>query len=158
VRPKEAALEIPNLHARETYGFERLPTQDQVLRCTKAFLIIAGSDGLTEEEFAYGLGIARSFGLPESQLEELAHFDYRRARLEEVLKDDIRPSARAFLYDAIRVASADGTYSDPERKRLARAAEALGIDPRTREAIEALVAVENAHQKLRASLLFLSQH
>jgi tellurite resistance protein len=151
-------LEIPNLYARDTYGFDRLPTQDQVLRCTKAFLIIAGSDGLTEEEFAYGLGIARSFGLPEAQISELVNFDYRHTRLDEVLKDDIRPSARAFLYDAIRVASADGAYSDTERTRLAAAADALGIDRRTRLSIEALVATEDAHRKLRASLLFLSRN
>ena len=151
-------MDIPNLYAEEHYNFGggnfdgSLDPKDAGA-ASRAGLIIAGSDGLSEEELVHALGIAKIMGAPEQELEALRNFDYRNANLDDFLTPGVRALAKVFLYDSIKVCSSDGPYSDAEREHIHKAAASLGVDDATVSAIESLVAAEHGLQELRFSLL-----
>ena len=60
--------------------------------------------------------------------------------------------ARAMLYDAITIASADG-FTEKERTLLERVAKLLGVDDSVYNAVLSLVEAETALNRLKGSLL-----
>lgn len=143
------------------YGatFDSIPTTpDDMRRFALALLKIVGADGLSEkEQWAYA-EIGRHVGAPEALIQQLLATDPSKLDLAELLAgftDGV--NARAMLFDAITVASADG-YSDEERKVAAEAAKTLGIDEPTLRAIEALVETEAAFRRTKGAILgFISK-
>jgi tellurite resistance protein len=130
------------------------PRPDQYVRFGKASLVIAGADGeLAPEELEYFLGMVSAYGAPESALEEFRKFDYRKGKLEDFLKPGDEVNGRMLVYDAIRVAHADGSYHPLEREATAKMAKLAGVDEVTLQSIESLVASELAIRQLRIALL-----
>ncbi len=143
-------------YLQEIFGApdERDPRPEQFLRFGKAAMIIAGADGeLGSQELDYFLGMVRAYGAPDSVIEEFRKFDYRKARIEDFLKPGDEINGRMLLYDAIRVASADGTYSRMEHEAAEKTARLAGVDTATLRSIEALVSSELALRQLRIALI-----
>ncbi len=135
---KHASHEIP-MKARLDFG--------------KAVLVIAAADGvLSKTERDYFLEMSRGFGAPEPVLEEYRKFDPKSAKLDELLDPEYRHLARHFVYDAIKVARADG-YHEKEAEAVRKAAKILGIDDWTVSSIEALIEAEDGLRKARHTLL-----
>lgn len=127
--------------------------RDFLVRIGKAILIVAAGDGeITEPEYKWFLGQAKSVGTPDDVLEEFLKFDPRYARLEEIVDDRLRPFARSILFDALRTARADGV-SAHERARAVRAADRLGLGSDFVVALENQLDVEAALREARMHLL-----
>jgi tellurite resistance protein len=123
------------------------------LRYGKILMTIAGADGeVAPKEMDALQHIARGLGTPDEIVDEVGRFDYRSAKLEDLINGET-PS-RALLYDAMVAASADGTYSEKERAAAQRAAALLGVDAAVFAAIEGLLKVEISLRQARAELLF----
>jgi len=119
----------------------------------KAVLVIAAGDGvLSDVELEYYLEMARAFGAPEQALAEYRKFDPHATKLEQLLDPKYAQMARHFVYDAIKVASADG-YHEKEAEAVRKAAKILGIDEWTVASLEALIEAENGLKKTRHALL-----
>ena len=129
-------------------------TKDERLRFGKAVLVIAAADGKLETaEMDYFLGMARAFGgLTDDQLSEFRDFDYRKAKLEDLLSPEYRGLGRGFLYDAIRVASCDGLH-DQERAAAHTAGKLLNIEASVVDAIVRQIELEVAVRNSRLALL-----
>ena len=123
-----------------------------------AVLAIGGADGdLAKSERDLFIAEGRSRGVPEETLAAWARFDWQGADLPALL-NELRPqlteaSARHLLFDAIRVARADGDYSLEERYAVDTAARALAVDPNIVRALTGLAEMEEALVRLRAGLL-----
>jgi uncharacterized tellurite resistance protein B-like protein len=124
-----------------------------------ALLTIAGADGdvsdpeldwLTEE-----LGVVLS--VPEETIVAWEEFEWANADLAEIFQrlnpNQIANYSKLILYDAIRMSYADGDYSDKERESVEDCARILRVSKETVLALEALVELERAADKLRQTLL-----
>ncbi len=124
-----------------------------------ALLAIAGADGdvsdpeldwLTEE-------LGSSLKVAESLIDAWEDFEWEDADLEEIFEsmnpNQIANYSKVLLYDAIRMSYADGDYSDEERESVAEAAGILKVNKETVLALEALVELERAANKLRQTIL-----
>jgi len=124
-----------------------------------ALLTIAGADGdvsnpeldwLTEE-----LGIV--LAVPEETIVAWEEFEWANADLAEIFQrlnpNQIANYSKLILYDAIRMSYADGDYSDKERESVEDCARILRVNKETVLALEALVELERAADKLRQTLL-----
>jgi uncharacterized tellurite resistance protein B-like protein len=138
-------------YSREIFGQSIDFPPDLITKCAKAQLIIAGADGLSQQELDDCHGLGRVFGATEAMIDEIKKFDFKKAKLEDNLPAEIRPFARQFIYFAIKVASADGNYA--ERASVARAAKLLGVDPMTVKLIESLVEAERGLRSARMMML-----
>lgn len=147
-------------YLREVHG-EALPNNrkmDEVsleenTRIAKAVMIISAADGqISETERDYFIGMVSAFGAPPPQIEELRKFDTKDARLEDYIGPELRPMARHFLYDAIRVSRIDG-YHEKERAAVRKSARLIGIDESIVTAIEGLVEIEASVRDARVKFL-----
>ena len=130
----------------------------------KALLIVAGADGLSPSEAEYFADWQKMCGAPEATIEALRKFDYGSVDVEEVIRlfNELTKQApaqaegmkRSLLYDAIRLASVDGDYSESERKALHNVASLLGVESRTVAALERQVELENLVRANRLALLY----
>ncbi len=124
-----------------------------------ALLTIAGADGdvsdpeldwLTEE-----LGIV--LAVSEDVIVAWEEFEWANADLAEIFQrlnpNQIANYSKLILYDAIRMSYADGDYSDKERESVEDCARILRVSKETVLALEALVELERAADKLRQTLL-----
>ncbi|HUS65344.1 MAG TPA: hypothetical protein VMZ28_12405 [Kofleriaceae bacterium] len=127
-------------------------SREEILACAKVQLIIAGADGLSDAEMRAANDIGRGFGAPEDLIEEIKRFDYKNARLEDHLNDNLKKMAHAFLYFAIKVSHADG-YSEKEQGLIKKSARALGVSDATVAALEGLVSAESGLRMARVALL-----
>lgn len=128
-----------NLH----YGmFPQQPLNENIfLHFNRALLIISGADGeLSAAEWDVFVATRRLLGIPMELLSQFKTFDYRNGNLEESLKH-IEGGEVALIYDAIKIASADG-YADAERAMARKAAEILKINICAVVHLEYLVAQE----------------
>ncbi|HLE97704.1 MAG TPA: hypothetical protein VI997_10075 [Candidatus Thermoplasmatota archaeon] len=134
----------------EGFGTHAALPADLVLRYGKAVASVAAADGeLSEAEVACFCTTMRAWGATDLELDEcFGAPEPSGAPLEAAL----RPLARLILYDAIRVAAADG-FGPVERDAARRAAERLGLDPGLVPAIEGLLGVEEALRAARLRLL-----
>ena len=129
-------------------------SDDETLRYLLSLKIILGADGVHPlEAHALTRGM-QLMGVPEGVIAEVERFEARGKDLEDYLPlSPTRARARLLMYDAVRLASADGLYSDEEREAVARAAQALGVDTFALRALEGLVQMERVVDQLRRGLL-----
>lgn len=124
-----------------------------------ALLAIAGADGdvsdpeldwLTEE-------LGSALEVTDSMIDAWEDFEWEDADLAEIFArmnpNQISNYSKLLLYDAIRMSYADGDYSDEERESVAEAAYILKVNKETVLALEALVDLERAANKLRQTIL-----
>lgn len=124
-----------------------------------ALLTIAGADGdvsqpemdwLTEE-------LSHSLMIGPEIVREWEEFDWVNGDLGVIFQrmnpNQIANYSRLILYDAIRMSYADGDYSDRERESVDDCSKILKVGKDTVLAIEALVELERAADKLRQTIL-----
>jgi len=145
IAPSFFGISMAPMDCRKEYGY--------------ALLAIAGSDGdVSDPELEWlTIDCAKQVGIPEETVAEWEEFDYENADLEEIFAAFNTKSFANFnkliIYDAIRMCSADGDYADDERDLVHRAAQLLRVGMDTVIAIEALVDMEGAADKLRMTIL-----
>jgi uncharacterized tellurite resistance protein B-like protein len=136
-----AAYEVPH-EVMEVYG--------RILLC------IAAGDGIVSvEEWHYFNGRAKTLGIPDFIVAKWKA-EYETANLEQdvaTLRRYMKGPVYAFLYDAIKIAAADG-YADGEKRMLRRAAAACDVPETIVRQLENLVALEDTVRTLRVTLLF----
>lgn len=124
-----------------------------------ALLSIAGSDGIVSDPELEWLtmDMAREVGVDEEIIADWEEFDYEAADLEDLFASFNSSALASFnkllIYDAIRMCSADGDYALEEKEQVHEAARILKVPEETVVAIEALVDVEKAANKLRLTIL-----
>jgi len=121
-----------------------------------ALKIVLAADGrVGGAELNTYLETCRRFGAPDDMLEELRDFDTSCMTLDACFQgiDPDSIPARSLLYDAIRIAKADGSYDRAERAAVTRAAELLGLDDTWVTQITALVDAEEALHRMRVTML-----
>jgi len=129
-------------------------SDDETLRYLISLKLILAADGLHPlEEHALSRGMTL-MGVPDDIRGVVLRFEVGGAQIEDYLpRATTRARARLLVYDAVRLASADGLYADAERDAVARAAAALGVDPFAVRALEGLVQMERVVEQLRRGLL-----
>ncbi len=139
------------------YGISMVPKEYWELY-GKALLTIAGADGEVSEPEMDWLtkDMAEEVGVSEEVIAAWEDFDYENGDLEEIFYAfNIRKTvnfSKLVIYDAIRMSSADDDYSDDERENVSHAAHILRVPKEAVMAIEALVDIEKAAEKLRVTL------
>ncbi len=124
-----------------------------------ALLVIAGADGdVSKSEFDYLINKAMRLGATDVLIDKIKQFDWRNADLTELtssLNAANLPGngARALLYDAIKVARADGDYHARERDTLDRTAHLLNVDSAIAAKINGIVEMEVEAAALLGDLL-----
>lgn len=140
------------VHPRDTARFGN--SDDETLRYLLSLKLILAADGLHPlEEHALTRGMTL-MGVPDEIRDLVLGFEVAGAQLEDYLpRAATRARARLLVYDAVRLASADGLYADAEREAVARAALALGLDLFAVRALEGLVQMERVVEQMRRGLL-----
>ncbi|WP_420317212.1 hypothetical protein [Ekhidna sp.] len=124
-----------------------------------ALLTIAGSDGEVSDPELEWLTIecADAVGVDEDIVADWEEYDFEEGDLEEIFHNFNSRSFANFnkllIYDAIRMSSADDDYAQDEREQVHHAANILKVPMDTVMAIEALVEMEQAANKLRMTIL-----
>lgn len=107
-------------------------------------------DWLTEE-------LGQSLKVGTDLIAAWEEFDWENADLGEIFQrlnpNQITNYSRLMLYDAIRMSYADGDFSDKERESVDECARILKVNKETVMAMEALVEMERAADKLRQTIL-----
>ena len=140
------------------YGISMVP-RDSWKEYGFALLTISGADGDVSDPELEWLTIecAEAVGVSEDIIAEWEEFDFESADLEEIFYSFNTKSFGNFnkilIYDAIRMASADGDYAEEERDTVHQTAKILKVPNETVLAIEALVDLEQAANKLRLTIL-----
>ncbi|TAE00786.1 MAG: hypothetical protein EAZ97_05035 [Bacteroidetes bacterium] len=128
-----------------------------------ALLIIAGADGeVSESEMAWLLNVhEKMLEAPGEVIEALHSFDFKNHSLEMVLHKisfDVPINyKRTLIYDAIKMAHADLFYAPAEQKAVHQAAILLGVPSEVTCALEQIVNMEMAADKMRRFLLHIEQ-
>jgi len=140
------------------YGISMLP-KESWKEYGFALLTIAGSDGdVSDPELEWlTIELAEAVGVEESIISEWEEFNYDDADLREIFTSI---NARSFvsyskllIYDAIRMASADDDYAEEEKEKVMEAAGLLKVSKESVIAIESLIELEHAAEKLRMLIL-----
>lgn len=124
-----------------------------------ALLTIAGSDGLVSDPELEWLTInmAGEVGVDDEVIAAWEEFEFEEADLEDLFvsfnSSILASFNKLLIYDAIRMCSADGDYALEEREQVHEAARILKVGPEIVVAIEALVDLEQAANKLRLTIL-----
>ncbi|WP_425389681.1 hypothetical protein [Ekhidna sp.] len=140
------------------YGISMVP-KDSWREYGYALLTIAGSDGEVSDPELEWLTIecAEAVGVAEDIVADWEEYDFEESKLEEIFHTFNTRSFANFnkllIYDAIRMSSADGDYAQDEREQVHHAANILRVPMDTVMAIEALVDLEHAADKLRMTIL-----
>ncbi|MFY0600942.1 MAG: hypothetical protein JXR03_14805 [Cyclobacteriaceae bacterium] len=123
-----------------------------------ALLAIAGSDGIVSDPELEWLTVdlSRDVGVDENIVGDWEEFDYDGADLEEIFSSFNSSTLASFnkllIYDAIRMSSADGEYALEEKEQVMEAARIMNVSMDGVIAIEALVDLEQAADKLRMTV------
>lgn len=124
-----------------------------------ALLTIAGSDGdVSDPELEWlTIDLGKAVGVDEEIIADWEEFPYEEGNLKEIFnKIDLSSIAsfnKLLIYDAIRMSSADHDYADEEREKVAEAAALLKVSRESVIAIESLIEMEEATEKLRMLIL-----
>ena len=145
-------------YMKKTLGISEAP-YEAYLNYGYALLAIAGADGeVSTAEMNWLLNHQRMVGAPEELMEKYKSFDYKSAKLEELLSHitvDVSTwsSSRTLLYHAIQMARADENYSSKEQEAVKKAAKLLNVEDDIALALNKLVEMEEAANGLRKALL-----
>ena len=140
------------------YGISQVP-EEIWIEYGFALLTIAGSDGDVSDPELEWLTIDLAFAndIPEEIISEWEDFEYDDADLGEIFSaikvKSFTSYNKLLLYDAIRMSYADDDYAEEEREKVGEAAGLLGINSETVTAIESLIEMERAADKLRLIIL-----
>ena len=124
-----------------------------------AMLVIAGADGeVSEPEMNWLINIQRMVGAPEEAIEKYKTFDYKNAKLEDLLPKitaDVPDwsASRSLLYHSIKMARADKDYAKEEQQAVKKAAKLLGLEDDISLALNALVEMEEKVDSMRKALI-----
>ena len=144
--------------APKFYGISMIP-KELWRQYGYILLNIAGSDGeVSDDELEWlTVSCAEAVGIEESIISDWEDFEYDEDELEELFIDLNATSFanynKLLIYDAIRMASADGDYAEDEKEQVYNAAKLMKVSPEAVTAIEALVELEQAADKLRLTIL-----
>lgn len=145
-------------YMKKTLGISEVP-YEAYLNYGYALLAIAGADGeVSPAEMNWLLNHQRMVGAPEELMEKYQSFDYKSAKLEDLLSKitvDVSSwsASRTLLYHAIQMARADEDYSSEERKAVKKAAKILNVEDDIALALDRLVEMEEAVNGVRKALL-----
>lgn len=150
-------------YAKRVYNASGEISKETTMAYLKALLVIAAADGeVSEQELDYWYNEQRLIGTREEYLDELKDFDWKNAKLEDLLSSldyDFEVSAgRVMIYQAIKMSQADSDYHERERASVFKAAEMLNIAEETVHSLEALVAMEANLDHMRHVLLGTSSN
>lgn len=122
-------------------------------------LNIAGSDGEVSDDELEWLTVecAEAVGVDEKIISAWEDFEFDEDELEELFfnlnSSSFTNYNKLLIYDAIRMSSADGDYAEDEKEQVYHAAKIMKVPPEAVTAIEALVELEQAAEKLRYTIL-----
>ena len=144
-------------YAKMVFGYPELCPAVTAKNYGYALLCISGADGEVSESELHWLTKYYGFmmGAPKELTDDWTSFDYKKANLSDVLKnlDGVPVNfSRALIFDAIRMASADG-YVRKEKRSVYTAAKILGVDKHIVAGLECLVENELTFKKHMAILL-----
>lgn len=143
--PKFYGLSVIPIDNRKEYGY--------------ALLAIAGSDGeVSDPELEWlTVEVSEACNIDKDMIQAWEDFDYIDADLDEIFgsfnSNAFVSYKKLLIYDAIRMCYADDDYADDERELVAEAASILKVSDETVIAIESLVEMERAVDKLRYLVL-----
>lgn len=139
------------------YGISLVPKESWE-KYGQALLTISGSDGeLSGPELEWLVEDAASaVGVSEDIVQRWRDFDALNGDLETIF-DEINVLGvvnfnKLLIYDAIRMASADGDYAEDEKESVFEAASLLKVSHEDLLSIEALIDMEKALDKLRINI------
>lgn len=145
-------------YMKKSLGISAVPVE-AYLSYGYALLAIAGADGeVSEAEMNWLLNHQKMVGAPDEVVEKYKSFDYKNAKLEELLPKlsvDVSTwdKGRSLLYHAIQMSRADNTYAAEEQKAVKKAAQILQVEADIALALEKLVDMEEAATAMRKALL-----
>ena len=122
-------------------------------------LNIAGSDGdVSDPELEWLIvDCAEAVGVENDIIADWEDYDFEIDDLEglfhELKTSSFANFNKLLIYDAIRMCSADGDYADDEKEQVYHAAKIMKVPSEAVTAIEALVDLEQAADKLRMTIL-----
>jgi hypothetical protein len=154
-------MSITRIHLSQ-YGTQRHNARDFIdLETARNYwtilLATAGAEGdLAPAELEWLINDQRSLGVPEELLAEIPKIDWRGANIQELLEKLRHGSVNArrnLLYQALRMARADGRYHKDERTAVEHLARTLDLEPSVVDSIHALVDMEEVVERLRYGLL-----
>ena len=140
------------------FGISMIP-KDLWKQYGYVLLNIAGSDGEVSDDELEWLTVecGEAVGIEESIIADWEDFEYDEDELEELFfnlnSSSFANYNKLLIYDAIRMCSADGDYADDEKEQVYNAAQIMKVPAEAVMAIEALVEMEQAADKLRFTLL-----
>lgn len=124
-----------------------------MLEAGKLVLAIAATDGqLSARERETFLGIMRSYGVPDEEVDALRSHVPTGTTIERVVGGQKPSFLRCLIYDAVRTARVDG-FAEPERMATVRISQKLGLETGLVTAIESLLTIEDSTRRSRHRLL-----
>jgi hypothetical protein len=139
---------------QEFFGIRKSISRDEYLKNGQAILIIAGVNGISDAGMEYAICMFEAFGAPAEVLEELRHFDYKNADLEDCVVPGGSAPPRVILYQAMKIARADWHSWEAQRETMLRGAELLGMERSAVALIENVLRLEEDLCALRIALLY----
>ncbi|NER08350.1 MAG: hypothetical protein F6K17_40305 [Okeania sp. SIO3C4] len=145
-------------YLKRTQGLSSAPFE-AYLNYGYALLAIAGADGdVPEAEMNWLINHQRMIGAPEEVLEKYKEFDYKNAKLEDLLpkiKADVPnwSAPRTLLYHAIKMSRADKDYAKQEQEAVKKAAKLLGVEDDITLSLNILVEMEEKVDSLLKALI-----
>lgn len=151
-----------NLYAKRRYNVSGEVSFEVGMNYMGALLMLAGADGdLSKPELDWLIEEQILLGAPPELIDKIRNYDWKNADLDALLKsiqyDFPMNAKRTMIYQAIKMAKADLEYHEKEKAAIREAAQKLQIDLDVLIAIEQLVEMENAVDKLRFALIGTSQ-
>jgi len=150
--------------AKTQWDFDELPHPDGFRFYMSSLMFCCAADGdLDPKEKAWVLGYAAALGAPMDLMKELETLNVENLKKQNLGDDfekfcqrnDKRSTAskRGIIYDCIRAASADGTFSKEERKAVVNLAIKFGLTEDNVGELEKLHLQEKALKEEKAKLV-----
>ncbi|NES79152.1 MULTISPECIES: hypothetical protein [Okeania] len=145
-------------YLKRTMGISSAPFE-AYLNYGYALLAIAGADGdVPEAEMNWLINHQRMVGAPEEAIEKYKEFDYKNAKLEDLLpkiKTDVPnwSAPRTLLYHAIKMSRADKDYAKQEEEAVKKAAKLLGVADDITLSLNILVEMEEKVESMLKALI-----
>jgi uncharacterized tellurite resistance protein B-like protein len=123
-----------------------------------ALMIIAGADGLVSEgERNWFLhNFATDAKISDQTLDDIKSFQYKNASIDSYIEvfaayKSVNLS-RTLIYNAIKMAAADGHYAEEEKRAVMHAGHLLNIPPHIVHTMEYLISTESSIERMRKTL------